>query len=602
MKLFAQLRRSFPILLLAVVLGYAALYAVAWVQLYRQPHPYRVASEWIFANIPQGSVLVGPHWDDRLPLSIPGKDAPRYYTMEGSQSELPFYERDTREKLSIVLRRMAKADYIVFPTARISDSIPRVPDEYPYTSALLQLLWAEKLGFSFEKSVKDRPSFLGVTFNDDLADESFSVYDHPKVVIFKNQERLSEDQMRERILNADRYEPLPTLNEILLMDEGGWAKTATVHNPNPLRLAKTFALLILLGVSSWILFARWLSFLPDRGLGMSFLGGVALSGTLTFVSAALGVLPFNRVSGTFFVLLVVLAALIRFFTSREVRRLCVDVVLHHGANVLLSLFVGVAVVVTTKSLYPNYFWGVGELESFALSFFSRNETIPPSSNWNPNPESSIMYGGYLLAGWLVQLVGASGSFAYELCFVMIGGAVGGIIYSIVSAFFRRPNQALLITLLSIIPVIRGVHVVFNGYSGLEVAQAQASLSPNQERLAKWLSENVQGAPLVVEACDQPGALTIATKVGLPTLKGEGGQVICSLADPESAFKAMTSNSVALLIVSGQGEGQPPARTELLAKFAAHPEFFAPVYSDGGSLVLAPASSRYYPRAYNKKIE
>jgi hypothetical protein len=181
------------------VLGYALVYALSWIQLYLQPHPYRVASEWIFNNIPQGSVLVGPHWDDRLPISIPGKDPNRTYVMDGRDGEIPFYERDTKDKMSLVLRRRAKADYIIFPTARISDSIPRIPEEYPYTTSLIQLLWAEKLGFTLEKTFKDRPSFLeisfnddpflAITFNDDLADESFSVYDHPKVVIFKNTER-----------------------------------------------------------------------------------------------------------------------------------------------------------------------------------------------------------------------------------------------------------------------------------------------------------------------------------------------------------------------------------------------------------------------------
>jgi len=75
MKLASILRRAIPASALLFVLGFSLVYAVAWIQLYLQPHPYRVASEWIFENIPQGSVLLGPHWDDRLPLSIPGKDA-----------------------------------------------------------------------------------------------------------------------------------------------------------------------------------------------------------------------------------------------------------------------------------------------------------------------------------------------------------------------------------------------------------------------------------------------------------------------------------------------------------------------------------------------
>lgn len=602
MKLVSRLVRLLPLVTLIFVSGFALVYACAWVQLYRQPHPYRVASEWIFANIPQGSVLAGPHWDDRLPLSIPGKDAPRYFVMEGKDLELPFYERDTKEKLSIVVRRLAKADYIIFPTARIADSIPRVPEEYPYTAAVLQLLWAEKLGFSFEKSIKDRPSFLGFTFNDDLGDESLSVYDHPKVVIFKNKDRLTEEQMRERVFNVKRYEPLPGLNEMLLMDEGGWAATATVYDPNPRRLAMTFGVLVVLGASAWILFGPFLRFLPDRGLGLSFLGGIMLTGGLTWAAAAAQVLPFNSGAGTLFVAVVIGAALIRLCSSRTAREQCGAAVLSHGANVLLCLFAGVAVVLIAKSLYPSYFWGSSEFDRFALAFFSRNETIPPAASWNPTPSSGYLYGAHLLSGWLVKLVGATGSFAYELCFVMLGGAVGGILYSVVLVCMRRPVQSVVITLLLIAPVIRGVHVVYHGYSGIDVALAERDLDPNQKRLADWLSESIEGAPLVAEACDEEGGQRIASRVGLPTAKGEAAQTMCSLVDPDGAFKAMMSNDVALLIVPGREGDASASRQELLAKFVARPDLFASIYSDGGSIVLAPAFSKYFPRAYKKVAE
>jgi hypothetical protein len=467
---------------------------------------------------------------------------------------------------------------------------------------VLQLLWAEKFGFSFEKSIKDRPTFLGFTFNDDLADESLSVYDHPKVVVFKNNERLTEEQMRERVFNVKRYEPLPGLNEMLLMDEGGWAKTATVYDPNPRRLAVTFGALVVLGVSAWILFGPFLLFLPDRGLGLGFIGGVILTGGLSWAVAAVGVLPFTAVSGTLFVALVIGAAVIRLCSSRQAREQCSSAVVLHGANVLLCLFAGVAIVLVTKALYPSYFWGASEFDRFALAFFSRNETIPPTVGWNPAPATGYLSGAHLLSGWLVKLVGATGSFAYELCFVMLGGAIGGVLYTVVLLCMRRPIQSAVMTLLLIAPVIRGVHVVYHGYSGIDVALAEKSLDSNQQRLVDWLSESVTGAPLVVEACDEVAGQRVASRVGLPTAQGEAAQTICSLADPEGAFKAMMVNDVALLIVPGRDGDVALARQELLAKFMARPDLFASIYSDGGSAVFAPAFSKYYPRAYNKAAE
>jgi hypothetical protein len=602
MKLATRLRRSIPLVVLLFVLGYSLVYACAWIQLYFQAHPYKVASEWIFENIPQGSVLAGPHWDDRLPISVPGKDAPRYFVMEGRDVELPFYERDTRDKLNIILRRASKADYIIFPTARISDSIPRVPEEFPYTTAFIQLLWAEKLGFTFEKSFKDRPSFLGLTFNDDLADESFSVYDHPKVVIFKNKERLSEEQMRERVLNAKLYEPLPNLNELLFMDKGGWSSTATMYDPNPRRLALTFGFLLLLGVSSWILLGSSLSFLGDRGLGLSFLGGIVLSGGLTWALAALKILPFNASAGLFVAGSVIVAASIRLCSSRKVRQRCADALANHGAYVLLSLFGGAVVVVSIKSLFPSYFWGAGDFERFALSFFARNETIPPAAGWNPLPDTSSFYFGHLLAGWLVKIVGASGPFAYELCFVMLGGAIGGLVYTVVSSVVRRPIYAVVITLIALTPAVRGAHVLFNGYSGLDSAQAQGALDSNQQRLVAWLSENIKGAPLVAEACDEVGLPKIAPRVGLPAVTGFGAATVCTLQEPQVNYQSMMGQGIALLIVTGRDGEASSRRQELVGKFTNHPELFNRIYVDGSSVVFAPAFSEYFPRAYNQVAE
>lgn len=599
MKLVTRCSRLMPRLALLFVLGYSLVYALGWIQLYLQPHPYRVASEWIFANIPQGSVLVGPHWDDRLPLSIPGKDPTRTYVMEGREAELPFYERDTKEKLSLVLRRMAKADYVIFPTARISDSIPRIPDEYPYTTSLIQLLWAEKLGFALEKTFKDRPTFLGVTFNDDLADESFSVYDHPKVVIFKNADRLTEEQMMERVMNPASYQPLPTMDEILLMDKGGWAATATVYNPNPARLARTFAVLLLLGASFWILCGPFLSFLPDRGLGISFLGGVVLGGGVTWACAALGILPFNASAGLFIVTMIIAAACVRFCSNRGVRKSLMQAFSVHGAYVLLSLFTGVVAVVVTKALFPSYFWGAGEFQQFALSFFARNETIPPASGWNPLPDSGSVYGGHLLAGWLVKLVGATGSFAYEVCFVMLGGAVGGVLYTVLSAVLRRPLSAALVTLICIVPAIRGAHVLYNGYSGIGTAQAQEEADPKRTRLVEWLATSITGAPLVVEACDEASVKGVALRAGLPTLTEQGGrEVACALKDPDGVFQAMMAHGASLLIVPGE-KGGNTSRGDTLSKFTARPDLFAVLYAKDGAMVFAPAFSDYYPRAYAK---
>jgi hypothetical protein len=408
--------------------------------------------------------------------------------------------------------------------------------------------------------------------------------------------------MTERVLNPEAYQPLPTMDQILLMDEGGWASTATVYNPNPKRLARTFAFLLLLGASFWVLIGPFLSFLPDRGLGLSFLGGIVLGGGLTAMCAALDILPFNASAGLFIVAVLVACACVRFFSNRKTRTSLIAAFSAHGANVLLSLFTGAVAVVVTKTLFPSYFWGAGEFQQFALSFFARNETMPPTGGWNPLPDAGTWYGGHLLAGWLVKLVGATGSFAYEVCFVMLGGAVGGLLYTAFSSVIRRPLSALLVTLICLVPAIRGAHVLYNGYSGIDIAQAEGDMTERKDPLVEWLSSSIKGAPLVVEACDEAIGESAALRAGLPTFKEQpGDEAACALKDPDAVFKAMMAHGVSLLIVPGaQGKGEPSAaHRELLSKVTTRPDLFAVLYSKGGAMVLAPAFSDYFPRVYNK---
>jgi hypothetical protein len=200
-------------------------------------------------------------------------------------------------------------------------------------------------------------------------------------------------------------------------------------------------------------------------------------------------------------------------------------------------------------------------------------------------------------------VGATGSFAYEVCFVMVGGAVGGLLYTVFSSFIRRPLNAVLVTLIAIIPAVRGVHVLYNGYSGVGLAQAQGDLSTGQKELVEWLATTIKGAPVVVEACDESSGQGIARRAGLPTMReAPGSESACSLNDPEKAFKEMMARGAALLIVPGRDGDATPTRIELLSKFTARPDLFSVIYSEDGAAVFAPAYSDYFPRAYTKPSE
>ena len=116
---------------------------------------------------------------------------------------------------------LQSADYVVLASNRLYDTIPRLPDRYPLTSRYYRALMAEKLGFALVHYDTAYPGLLGVELVDDTfahvslpmpslmaereasraaislgpADESFTVYDHPKPLVFRRTEWLSRSEL-----------------------------------------------------------------------------------------------------------------------------------------------------------------------------------------------------------------------------------------------------------------------------------------------------------------------------------------------------------------------------------------------------------------------
>jgi hypothetical protein len=65
-------------------------------------------------------------------------------------------------------------------------------------------LFAEQLGFEKVADFEVRPGLLGVRLDDGGAEETFWVYDHPEVMIFRRSGSLSEEEFRSRLCD-----PLP---------------------------------------------------------------------------------------------------------------------------------------------------------------------------------------------------------------------------------------------------------------------------------------------------------------------------------------------------------------------------------------------------------
>ena len=206
--------------LLGGVAVFTLVYALAFSAIYGSEHPWHVATKWFVTNVSAGSVVANEVWDESLPSSL------RESGDELSRKRVQLVDvnwlsrsggRDTAEKLANNLNAVAQADYYVVASNRSYGVTPRLPNLYPLSGQFHQLLFDGELGYEVV-FVQDRtPRIFGIHLLPDAfswprlrpperveayfnernqlmvvrADESFTVYDQPLVVVFRNTGNLS---------------------------------------------------------------------------------------------------------------------------------------------------------------------------------------------------------------------------------------------------------------------------------------------------------------------------------------------------------------------------------------------------------------------------
>lgn len=176
------------VVLSSLTLTFAFFWTVAFFSIYTRPHTRISASRWIYENIPAGSILLHEHWDDRLPGYIPGYSQERYKYLE-----MKNYDADTLEKIEEMSKNLSEGDYLIISSRRLLGSIGSNPQEWPITSQYYKKLFEGKLGYELVATFSSYPGLFGFEIKDDLAEETFQVYDHPTIWIFRNKKLPRQD-------------------------------------------------------------------------------------------------------------------------------------------------------------------------------------------------------------------------------------------------------------------------------------------------------------------------------------------------------------------------------------------------------------------------
>lgn len=190
---FQILNFKFQIGLLVILVFICSIlvWPLSFIQIYTQPNTRNLASQWIYKNIPQGAKIAREHWDDGLPIGG---------NVNYDITELPIYDFGNPDIKTKIYNTIDQSNYIIIASNRLHSPLQRIAkncknwkislERCPNNANIYyQRLFNGSLGYKKVAEFENPPKipFLNIPINDQSADESFTVYDHPKVMIFKNE-------------------------------------------------------------------------------------------------------------------------------------------------------------------------------------------------------------------------------------------------------------------------------------------------------------------------------------------------------------------------------------------------------------------------------
>jgi hypothetical protein len=448
---FQRLTKPLAITLATLALGGAIIWSLAFVNgVYGTDHTWVTFARWTYANVPDDSCIAWEHWDDRMPSDIPEPDgnpgAHGYY-----QPQLPMYDNDSQQKYELIRNTLIECDYVVLATNRLWRTIPRLPQRYPMSTRYYEALFSGELGFEQLYSAETPPRLGPLVFDDQPADESFTVYDHPKPILFHKTRQLSEaewdailgDTWQQALANdigpptllmllrGATASPNPPPNEretqksqmldtpvdqLPVVNDFRWN---TLANRSTVVATLVWWLVVVgLGLLAWPLTFLLFHKLPDRGYALSKSLGLLLISYFVWINSSLSLLGNTFVTALIALLLlggvslwVALnhrSAVAQFWRQHRLPILTAEIIFS-----LVYLFF-IYLRVRNPDLWQPWLGGEKMLEIGFLNAIVKSANMPPYDPFFAGGIINYYYYGLFLAGVLIKLTGIQPAIAFNL--------------------------------------------------------------------------------------------------------------------------------------------------------------------------------------------
>jgi YYY domain-containing protein len=480
-------------------------------------------------------------WDDGLPLRIDGYDG--YGGIYQRDLVFEMYWEANEAKRTRFLNILSSAEYIFISSSRQWASTIRIPERYPLVTTYYRELigcppekdieWCYNvataemfegnLGFELVKVFQSDPTIGSWPLNDQFSEEAFTVYDHPKVFIFKKSANYNPEHVTE-ILNAvdlsnvqnltpKQASQRPLRDLLLPVDrleeqrEGGtWSELfnsqALINRVEILGVIYWYFAVTLLGLSVYPLLRAALPGLQDRGYPLARTAGLLLLSYGSWLAGSIGITFSKLTIGLIWLGLLVAGSVVAYLKREEL----LNEIKQSGRYYLLveALFLSIFILALLIRLGNPDLWhpAKGGEKPMDFSYFNatlKSTTFPPYDPWYAGGYINYYYYGFVYVGTLVKFLGIVPSFAFNLILPTILAliALGGfsISWNLVSASHRRrPNTRPVsgwiaglagVMLMAILGNLGTLRMTFRGFIQIGAQRADL-LVENAGLLKKWI--------------------------------------------------------------------------------------------------------------------
>jgi len=458
-------------------------------------------------------------YDWSLPFRIDGYDS--FGGIYRGDLILQVYWADDANKLLRFEDTLSQADYIIIPTNHQYGQITRLPERYPLTTLYYRELlgcpadediikcynkaepgrYNGNLGFELIKTFESYPTLGNLVINDQAAEEAFTFYDHPKVLIFKKTDDFSLSRVHAVLSAADLTKAVPLAptqfkdyKTLMLPDTrlasqrvgGTWSQLFSydwIQNKYPgLGALIWYLFIFVLGLFAYPLTRLALPGLKQYTYPLSRTVGLVLLAWLAWFSGSVGV-TYSRVSISMAAALIAVSGFGLWMNRRQQfkdewnanRRFFVTVEIVFLVFFLIDLLIRLG----NPDLWHPSKGGERPMDFSYFNAVLKSTSFPPYDPWYAGGYINYYYYGFVIAGTPVKLLGIVPSIAYNLIlptwFALIAVGAFAIGWNLFDGFVKNEEESSefnlqLITGLSasLMTVLIGnlgtIRLLFNGFA------------------------------------------------------------------------------------------------------------------------------------------